>query len=163
MKEKVFSISGDDFTIKTAEGQDVCICKGKAISARGKKKFLDMQENELFTLENKMLALQKSFRGVSPSGHDFEITGKFKMMGSRSICTFKNASDGRQVEIEVKGDWLDKSAEILYEDKVVASISRKFFNAREFFGGSQTVCFRSLLSRHCGQRPRLAMFLSPSC
>lgn len=55
MKEKVFSISGDDFTVKTVdEGSggvtDVLKCKGKAISARDKKKFTDMQENELFTV-----------------------------------------------------------------------------------------------------------------
>jgi hypothetical protein len=29
LKEKVFSLSGDDFTIKTAQGLDICTCKGK--------------------------------------------------------------------------------------------------------------------------------------
>ena len=29
MKEKVFSLSGDDFTVRTAQGLDVCKCKGK--------------------------------------------------------------------------------------------------------------------------------------
>ena len=141
MKEKVFSLSGDDFTVKTAEGMNVCKCKGKVFSARDKKMFSDMQENEIFTLTNKMFSIQKSFHGESPQGHNFEIKGHFKLMGSRSTVTFKNASDGKEVELEVKGDWLDRSAEILYEGKVVASISRKFFNAREFFGDQQTVSF----------------------
>ena len=60
-------------------------------------------------------------------------------MGSKSAVTFKNASDGKQIELEIKGDWMDRSAEITWEGKPVATISRKFFNAREFFGDKQTV------------------------
>ena len=60
-------------------------------------------------------------------------------MGSKSVVTFTNASDGKAVELEVKGDWFDRSAEITLDGRVVASISRKFFNAREFFGDKQTV------------------------
>lgn len=140
LKERVFSLSGDDFHVKTAEGLEICRCKGKALSIRDKKKFTDTADNELFTLSNKMLALHKSFHGESPDGKaDFEVKGKFKLMGSKSVVTFKNASDGKEVELEVRGDWLDRSAEITYDGKPVASISRKFFNAREFFGDKQTV------------------------
>lgn len=32
MKEKVFSLSGDDFTVKTVTGLEVCKCKGKVVS-----------------------------------------------------------------------------------------------------------------------------------
>lgn len=60
-------------------------------------------------------------------------------MGSKSEIHFKNASNGENVTLELEGDWLDKSAEIKYNGQVVASISRKFFNAREFFGDKQTV------------------------
>ena len=42
MKEKVFSLSGDDFTIKTADGTPICKCKGKVLSIKDKKKFTDM-------------------------------------------------------------------------------------------------------------------------
>jgi uncharacterized protein YxjI len=140
LKEKVFSISGDDFTVRTAEGQDVLKVKGKWISLRDSKKFTDMADNEIFTLQNKLLSIHKSFNGVSPNNaHDFEVSGKFKLLGSKSVVTFKNASDGKDIELEVKGDWLDRSAEITLDGRVVASISRKFFNAREFFGDKQTV------------------------
>ncbi|KAK5173593.1 uncharacterized protein LTR77_002274 [Saxophila tyrrhenica] len=139
LKEHVFTLSGDDFTVKTAEGLDILQVKGKAFSIRDQKKFSDMRDNELFTLSNKMMAISKSFHGTSPNGTaNFEVTGKIKLMGSRSVVTFKNASDGKDVEMEVKGDWLDRSAEITYQDKPVAAISRKFFNAREFFGDKQT-------------------------
>ncbi|KAF2769258.1 hypothetical protein EJ03DRAFT_351414 [Teratosphaeria nubilosa] len=138
MKEKVFSLSGDDFTVKTVDGLEVCKCHGKVVSAHGKKKFTDMADNELFTLKNKMLAIQKSFHGDSPNGHDFEVKGHFKLMGSRSTVTFKNAADGVEYELEVHGDWIDKSASITYGGRPVAHISRSIFNAREIFGDKQT-------------------------
>lgn len=140
LKEKVFSLSGDDFTIKTAEGISICKCKGKMISLRDKKKFTDMQENEIFTLSNKMMSIHKSFTGETPDGtHNFEIKGHFKLIGSKSSVHFKNASDGKEIELDVKGDWFDRSAEITWEGRPVAVISRKFFNAREFFGDKETV------------------------
>jgi hypothetical protein len=37
MKEKAFSLSGDDFTIKTANGAEICRCKGKVLSISDKK------------------------------------------------------------------------------------------------------------------------------
>lgn len=147
LKERVFSLSGDDFTVRTAEGQDVLKVKGKFISLRDSKKFTDMQENEIFTLQNKLLSIHKSFYAVSPDDkHNFEVKGKFKLMGSKSVVVFKNASDSKDIELEVRGDWLDRSAEITLDGRPVASISRKFFNAREFFGDKQTVREHNLFS-----------------
>ena len=56
------------------------------------------------------------------------------------VAVFKNASDGREVEIEVIGNWIDKNAEmtVVGTKQVVGSIRRSFFNARELFGGQQT-------------------------
>ncbi|KAK3669973.1 hypothetical protein LTR78_010145 [Recurvomyces mirabilis] len=139
MKEKVFSLSGDDFTIRTVDGLDVCTCHGKMVSARDRKKFTDMAGNDLFTLKNKMLSISKSFHGESPHGqHDFEVKGHFKLIGSHSTVTFKNAADGVQVELEVKGDWMDRSAEISYGGRPVAAIQRSYFNVREIWGDKQT-------------------------
>lgn len=64
--------------------------------------------------------------------------------GTHSTVDFKNASDGQKYELEVKGDWFDRSAEITYGGRPVANISRSFFNVREVFGDKQTVrlsCF----------------------
>ncbi|TKA21673.1 hypothetical protein B0A50_08762 [Salinomyces thailandicus] len=143
MKEKVFSLSGDDFTVKTVDSgdqvHDICTCKGKAISARDKKKFTDMQGQELFTLTNKTISLHKSMHGVSPNGqHDFEVKGHFKLLGTHSTCTFTNAADGKETAIEIKGDWIDRSAEMTWEGKPIATIARSFMNVREIFGDKQT-------------------------
>ncbi len=37
MKEKAFSLTGDDFTVKTVSGVDICKCKGKLLSLSDKK------------------------------------------------------------------------------------------------------------------------------
>lgn len=37
MKEKAFSLTGDDFTVKTTSGLEVCKCKGKVVSVSDKK------------------------------------------------------------------------------------------------------------------------------
>lgn len=140
MTENVWSISGDDFTVKTVDGEEICKCKGRAVSMRDRKKFTDTSGNELFTVKNKMIAISKSFHGKSPSGHDFEIRGHIKLMGSRSTVDFKNASDGSNIELEVKGDWIDRKAEITYKGQPVALLRRKFFNARELFTSKDTVC-----------------------
>ena len=39
-KEKVFSLTGDDFTIKTTAGVEICKCKGKVLSISDKKRKL---------------------------------------------------------------------------------------------------------------------------
>ncbi|GAB1729340.1 hypothetical protein NU195Hw_g5485t1 [Hortaea werneckii] len=78
-------------------------------------------------------------RGVSPSGeHDFEVKGHFKLLGTHSTCSFTNAANGQEVAIEIKGDWIDRSAEMTWDGKTVATIARSFFNVREILGDQQT-------------------------
>jgi uncharacterized protein YxjI len=139
MKEKILSLSGDDFTISTADGTPVCKCKGKVFSLHGTKAFTDLQGNELFTVKKKMLAIQKSFVCDSPQGYSFEVKGHFSLGSSKSSVHFKNAADGQQVELDLKGDWFDRSAKITLNGAVVAEVARKFFNVREMFGDKQTV------------------------
>lgn len=149
MKEKMLSLTGDDFTISTAEGTPVAKCKGKMISLHGTKAFTDMQGNELFTVKKKMLALQKSFVCESPHGHNFEVKGHFSLGSSKSSVHFKNAADGRDVELQLKGDFIDRSATITFEGKPVAEVKRKFVNIREIWADKQTVSRHFLFLSRC--------------
>jgi uncharacterized protein YxjI len=175
MKEKTFSLTGDDFTVKTVAGMEVCKCKGKPLSLSHKKGteiakntmfeqtgttrailivisylirnhycgilvFTDMQNHELFALKNKHLTIHPSFHAEAPNGHDlFVVQGHFSLLSSRSTVEFTNAADGRPVELEVKGDWLDRSASITCGGTPVAHIARSFFNLREIFADKETV------------------------
>ena len=141
MKEKILSLSGDDFTISTATGTPICKCKGKVISLHGTKVFTDLQGHELFTVKKKTLAIQKSFVCESPQGYSFEVKGHFSLGSSKSSVHFKNAADGVPVELDLKGDWFDRSAKITLNGVHVAEVARKFVNVREIFGDKQTVSF----------------------
>ena len=95
MKEKAFSLSGDDFTVKTVAGLEVCKCKGKMLSLSDKKGcflpyqylvqlmwneivFTDIQGKELFALKNKHFTIHKSFHAEGPDGKDlFVVKGEF--------------------------------------------------------------------------------------
>jgi len=48
------------------------------------------------------------------------------------------ASNNAQIELQIRGDWFDRSATITMGDVVVAQIGRQYFNARELLGGQQT-------------------------
>jgi uncharacterized protein YxjI len=60
------------------------------------------------------------------------------VFSSKSTVVFKNAADGRPVELEVKGYWFDRSAEITCGGQAVAHIGRSFFNIRQVFADKQT-------------------------
>jgi len=112
MKEKIMSLSGDTFRIKTADGVDVLACQGKTFSIHAKKTFTDMSGRELFVLEKQMFKLNTSFNGVSSEGHNFEIKGKWSFGKSKSVVLFRNAADGAQIELDVKGSFFDRKADI---------------------------------------------------
>lgn len=54
------------------------------------------------------------------------------------IATFTNASTNQNVELLIKGDWLDRSATITMGNLVVGTISRSFANMGQIFGSQQT-------------------------
>ncbi|GAB7359315.1 hypothetical protein MBLNU230_g5966t1 [Neophaeotheca triangularis] len=139
LREKMLSLSGDTFTVTTADTQTPVVkCQGKAMSLHARKTFLTPNDQELFTIKTEMFSLSKSFRAESPLGYDFSVEGHFSLGSSKSSVHFTNASDGRTVELDLKGDWLDRSADITLGGQPVARVERQFMNAREMLGGQQT-------------------------
>ncbi|KAG8533269.1 uncharacterized protein KY384_002052 [Bacidia gigantensis] len=151
MKEKGMfsgSITGDDFSITDVNGREVCKCKGKVMSISARKIFTDPSGRELFHLKNKLLALAKSFIGESPDGKQlFEVKGKFSrlaidkllaVLSSKSTISFINASTNQSMTLDLKGDWLDRSAEVTLQGRPVATISRSFLNFGQLVSDKQT-------------------------
>ncbi|KAI0595297.1 DUF567-domain-containing protein [Biscogniauxia sp. FL1348] len=140
LKEKVLSLSGDSFDVKTAGGQPVFRVEGSAFSLSGRKKLLDARGNHLFTIRKKLIALHATYYAEDPSGHQvFELRGKFSIGTSKSVGTFTSVG-GKQECLLMKGDFFDRKADITDEAtrQPVAHIDRKFFNMRELVGGQQT-------------------------
>ncbi|EJD42418.1 DUF567-domain-containing protein [Auricularia subglabra TFB-10046 SS5] len=140
LKEKVLSLGGDSFDVKTVDGRQLFKVKGEHFSLSHRKHVMDAQGNPLFDIRQHHFRLQKSFYGEDPAGNNiFEIKGHFSIGTSKSTCTFKSVN-GQEVNLAMKGDWLDRKAEIKDEatGQVVALINREFFNMREMFAGQQT-------------------------
>ncbi|EIM79548.1 DUF567-domain-containing protein [Stereum hirsutum FP-91666 SS1] len=148
MKEKMWSFSGDDFSIQNSAGQDVVRCHGQAFSWRDRKEFKDARQMPLFTVRNKVLAFHKTQLIEAMDGTDLcTVKKKFSIGSSRMIASFHNLASANAsssshdlIELECKGDWFDRSAIItlLGTERVVGQISRKILNMREVIGGQQT-------------------------
>lgn len=57
-------------------------------------------------------------------------------------ATFRNASTGQEVMLELRGDMWGGSADLAWNGQPVAQIARQLFNAREVFSDKQTVSRR---------------------
>lgn len=78
LKEKVLSLSGDSFDIKTITGIPIFQVKGDFFSLSGRKHLSDMQGNVLFTIRKKLIALHSTYYAEDPKGNVlFEVKGKF--------------------------------------------------------------------------------------
>ncbi|KAH8595820.1 tubby C-terminal-like domain-containing protein [Bisporella sp. PMI_857] len=142
MQEKVWSLSGDTFHITDQAGVEVVQCRGTTLSLSDRKQFLDARGQPLFALRTKLLALHKTYYGETQDGTTlFTVKAKFSIGKAKMNATFTNlASDKKEIELCIRGDWFDKSAQITIGEggPVVASINRSVLTAGQIFGGQQT-------------------------
>jgi len=158
LKEKIFSMSGDNFSIKLVSGQPLFQVEGRVFSMSGRKKFMDMQGNHLFTIRKESIALHATFYGEDPNGiRLFEVKSKFSFGTSKAVCSFTSV-DGAQERLLMKGwlgafslyfrvltlpcpgNFLASRAQITDEatGQIVAAIDRQYFNSAQVFGDKQT-------------------------
>ncbi|KAF2085816.1 DUF567-domain-containing protein [Saccharata proteae CBS 121410] len=140
LKEKMMSLSGDSFDIKTVGGVPIFQVKGEAFSLSGRKHVLDMQGNTLFTIRKEHFTIQPLYYAEDVSEKRlFEVKSKFSFGSSKAVCSFTD-KHGKAESLFMKGDFFDTEAQITDEatGTPVAVINRKVFNARELIGGQQT-------------------------
>lgn len=80
LKEKMMSLSGDSFDIKTIEGQPVLRVKGHSVSWSGRKEVMDAATGEhLFTIRRQRLVLHATFYAEHPDTAEniFWLKGHF--------------------------------------------------------------------------------------
>jgi uncharacterized protein YxjI len=78
IKEKVFSLSGDSFTVKTVDGRPIVQVKGEVLSLSGRKHVSDMQGLPLFDIRKQLIALHATFFCEKAGGEKFfEVKSKF--------------------------------------------------------------------------------------
>ena len=134
MKEQIFSLSDDAFTVKTLDGRDVLKITADTFSLSARKRVHDPAGNHLFTLRKEIFSIPKSYFAESPAGNKiFEVQGKFHLGGSRAVGHFVNAMTGESENFAMKGSFANVTTEITDErtGQVVARVDRDLWNARQ--------------------------------
>lgn len=79
LKEKVLSLSGDSFDVKTADGNRAFEIKGETFTLSGRKHLLDSHGTALFDIRKEHFALHKTFYGANEAGDRlFEVKKRFQ-------------------------------------------------------------------------------------
>ncbi|MCJ1402046.1 hypothetical protein MMC11_005265 [Xylographa trunciseda] len=139
MREKIMSFTGNDYHIKTTEGASVLIVRGTAMSISDRTEVLDNQGQHLFTVRRQLFSFLKNYYAEDPNGNKFlTVDGEFSFGRNKASINFINSSDQQQVQLNMKGDWLDLTTEIKLGNTVVARIDREMRTGWQILGGPQT-------------------------
>jgi uncharacterized protein YxjI len=129
MKQKLFAW-GDDFTIKTEDGQDVFFVDGKAFSLGDKLSFQDMQGNELVFIRQKVLSWGPTYEIY---GHGGLLAVVKKHLFTLFRCRFTVDVPGPD-DLEAAGNFLDREYAFTRAGIGVATVSRKWFSWADTYG-----------------------------
>lgn len=78
LKERVLSLSGDSFGIKTTDGRVMFECKGEMLSISGRKHIMDAQGKQLFDIRKELIALHTTYFAENPDKQKiFQVKSKF--------------------------------------------------------------------------------------
>jgi uncharacterized protein YxjI len=105
--------------------------------------FLDLRGQSLFTVKKQLFHIHATFDGVSPQDESvmFTVKKSFAFGKAKLNVTFRNAADGQEMVLCLRGDFFDRKATITLgspEGPIVGTVSRSFLNMREIFADKQT-------------------------
>ena len=129
MKQKLLSW-GDDFYIRDADGNDVYFVDGKALSIGDQLSFQDLAGNELAFIKQKVLSWGKTYE-ITRAGTLVAVVKKelFALFHHRFAVDVPGPDD-----LEAKGDFTDHEYEFRRGDRVVATVSKKWFSWSDTYG-----------------------------
>ena len=140
LSEQVLGLSGDDFKITDAyTGQLWFQINGKAFSFRDKKTLLNVYGQAICNLRDKMISIppkQEIYAGDSSDKLICQIKKQFSLFQTKLSIPVVNLTNGQEITIYLKGDWIEKRAQIMLGDKhgpVIATISRQISLKEIFF------------------------------
>lgn len=128
LKQKLFSF-GDDFYIKDADGHDVYFVDGRALSFGAKLSFQDLNKHELAFIKQHVFSWGPTFEIVR-DGHTAAMVKKhlFSFLHHRFTVDVPGPDD-----LEAVGNFLDHEYTFSRGDRVVATVSMKWFTMRDTY------------------------------
>lgn len=129
MRERILSW-GDDFTIRTAAGEDAYYVDGKVFSFGNKLSFKNMAGAEVARIEQKLLSLGPQYE-IARDGRTVAVVKKqlFTLFRARFTVDVPGPDD-----LDAAGDFLDH--EYIFErgGGEVARVSKKWFSLTDTYG-----------------------------
>ena len=129
MRQKILSLA-DNFTIKDENEQDAFLVKGKLFSFGDKLSFTDPAGNELVYIDQRLLNWSSTYELWR--GADLLAVVKrelFSFIHHRFTVDVPGPED-----LEAEGDFLDHEYAFTRGDKVVATVSKKWFSWTDTYG-----------------------------
>ena len=129
MKQKLFAW-GDDFTIKTEQGEDAFFVDGKAFSFGDKLSFQDMGGKELVFIRQKLLSWGPTYE-LYRDGELYAVAKKklITLFRCRFIVDVPGPDD-----LEAAGNFLDREYEFTRVGNPVACVSKRWFAWTDTYG-----------------------------
>jgi uncharacterized protein YxjI len=129
MRQKILSLT-DSFTIKDENEQDAFQVKGKLFSFGDKLSFQDMAGNELVYIDQRLLNWSPTYELWR--GADMLAVVKrelFSFIHHRFTVDVPGPDD-----LDAEGDFLDHEYTFTRGDRVVATVSKKWFSWSDTYG-----------------------------
>lgn len=129
MRERILSW-GDDFTIRTADGQDAYHVDGKVFSFGDKLSFRNMRGEEVARIDQKLLSLGSQYE-IIRGGTTVAVVKKhlFTLFRARFTVDVPGPDD-----LEAAGDFLDHEYTFERAGREVARVSKTWFSLADTYG-----------------------------
>jgi len=143
LREKVFSMSGDDFSIScAATGVEYFKCQGKFFSLREKKILRDNAGVPVLNFKEQLISFTDKFNIYAGEKSDRKICRfqtKYTFIKSKMSTDFQDVVTGHMRHIVLKGDWRDKRGVIYHGEPKqggvpIAKIYRQMTGKGMLFG-----------------------------
>ncbi|ORX84150.1 DUF567-domain-containing protein [Anaeromyces robustus] len=144
LREKIFSLSGDDFSIKDINGVEYLRCKGKALSIRNKKILYDVDQTPLLNIQKALMSLKGNVK-IYAGDSDEKVLATIGQSGvfavKKYVVEFFNEATGKNESFDMKCDYLSYTCAIFYGHEkegapVVAKVTKKL-DKKTLFTGMQ--------------------------
>ena len=129
MRQKILAL-GDDFTIRDEEGRDVYVVDGKVFSIGSKLTLRDMAGTELAFIKQKLLAWGPTYE-IYRGGALAAVVKKelFAFFHHRFTVDVPGPDD-----LEAEGNLTDHEYEFRRGERVVATVSKRWFSWTDTYG-----------------------------
>ena len=132
LKEKTFSLTGDDAKVKDANGNTVFKIKAELLTFSQRRTLVDADGNTIAQLRHKKLDIIPTVY-IGTLSNETKVSLKKKGIFNPFNCDASISVDGRKVG-KVSGNWRAKKFSIEIDGAVVATIGRKRTVASTFMG-----------------------------